>query len=183
MIRLFVALIIPDETKNQIEEIRKKIFPDDGRFKWEDNSKIHLTLKFIGEVKEELLDSITKELNFLERFQKINCTAEKFGFFFKAKDEPRILWLGLDLDETIYSIVDELNNRLYQFSIPKEQRKFKAHLTLLRIKSDVPKDFIHKFLKAEIPKLNFTANKIVLMKSELSSHGSTYKEIKKYNLK
>ena len=183
MIRLFVALIIPDETKNQIRAIRKKIFPDEGKFRWEDNSKIHLTLKFIGEVKEELLKPIIEELNFLEHFQKINCSVERFGFFFKTKDEPRILWLGLDLDKSIYSIVDALNQRLLNFSIPIENRKFKAHLTLLRIKEKVEKDFIDKFSNADLPEISFTANEIVLMKSELSSSGSIYKEIKKYYLK
>ncbi len=183
MIRLFVALIIPNETKNQIKEMRKKIFPDESKFRWEDNSKIHLTLKFIGEVKENLLEPITKELNFLEHFQKINCTAERFGFFFKAKDEPRILWLGLNLDKSLYSIVEELNQRLSKFIIPVEHRKFKAHLTLLRIKNDVSKDFISKFSNAEIPEINFSTNEIVLMKSELSSNGSAYKDIKKYYLK
>jgi len=183
MIRLFVALIIPNETKNQIKEIRKKIFPDEDKFRWEDNPKIHLTLKFIGEVKENLLELITKELNFLEHFQKINCTLEKFGFFFKAKDEPRILWLGLNLDKSLYSIVEELNQRLSKFQIPFEHRKFKAHLTLLRIKNDVSKDFISKFSNAKIPETNFSANEIVLMKSELTANGSTYTEIKKYYLK
>lgn len=182
MIRLFVALTIPDETKNQIIEIRKKIFSDADKLRWEDNLKIHLTLKFIGEVKEELLESITKELGFLERYQKINCSAERFGFFFKAKDEPRILWLGLTIDNSIYSIVNELNKKLSYYSIPIEKRKFKAHLTLLRIKNDVPKDFITKFSNAELPEINFTSNEIVLMKSELTSKGSTYKEIKKYYL-
>lgn len=183
MIRLFVALIIPDETKNQIKEIRKKIFPDEDKFRWEDNSKIHLTLKFIGEVKVNLLEPITEELNFLEHFQNINCSVERFGFFFKAKDEPRILWLGLDVDKSIYSVVEELNQRLSKFTIPVEHRKFKAHLSLLRIKNSVPKDFISKFSNAELLEINFTANEIVLMKSELSSSGSTYKEIKKYYLK
>lgn len=183
MIRLFVALIIPEETKNQIIELRKKIFPDEGKFSWEDKSKMHLTLKFIGEVKEDLLEPITKELNFLEHFQKINCSAERFGFYFKAKDEPRILWLGLTLDKSTNSIVDELNQRLSKFTIPIENRKFKAHLTLLRIKDDVPKDFINNFSNAELPKINFISNEIVLMKSELFSNGSTYKEIKKYYLK
>jgi len=182
MIRLFVALIIPDETKNQIIEIRNKIFPHEGRFRWEENSKIHLTLKFIGEVKEDLLESITKELSFLEHFQKIRCSAERFGFFFKGKHEPRILWLGLTLDKSIYSIVDEMNQKLSYYSIPIEKRKFSAHLTLLRIKNGVPKDFISKFSNAELPKVNFISNEIVLMKSELSSNGSTYKEIKKYYL-
>lgn len=183
MIRLFVALIIPDEVKNQIVESRKRIFPDEGMFKWEDNSKVHLTLKFISEVKEDLLEPIINELNFLEHFNKINCCAEGFGFFFKAKDEPRILWLGLSLDSSINRIVEELNQRLSKFLIPIEHRKFKAHLTLLRIKKSVPKDFIEKFSNAEYPKINFTTNEIVLMQSELSSQGSTYKEIKKYYLK
>jgi len=183
MIRLFVALIIPEEVKNQIIEIRKRIFSDEGIFRWEDNSKIHLTLKFIGEVKEELLESITSELNFLEHFNKINCSAEKFGFIFKAKDEPRILWLELSLDSSVDTIVEELNQRLAKFSIPIEHWKFKSHLTLLRIKKSVSKDFIEKFSIAEFPKINFITNEIVLMQSELSSQGSTYKEIKKYYLK
>ena len=183
MIRLFVALTIPDETKNQIIQIRKELLPGHIKLRWEDNSKIHLTLKFIGEVKEDILESITKELSFLEHYQKINCRVERFGFFFKTKAEPRILWLGLKLDNVIFSIVDQLNQRLSMFSIPIEKRKFKAHLTLLRIKNDVPKDFISKFSNVELPEFNFTANEIVLMKSELSSSGSTYKEIHKYYLK
>jgi RNA 2',3'-cyclic 3'-phosphodiesterase len=183
MIRLFIALIIPDEVKNQVIEIRKRIFPDEGIFRWEDNSKVHLTLKFIGEVKEDLLESIINELNFLEHFNKINCSTEGFGFFFKAKDEPRILWLGLDVDSSINRIVEELNQRLSKFSIPIEHRKFKAHLTLLRIKKSVPKDFIEKFSNTEFHKIKFTASEIDLMQSELSSQGSTYKEIKKYYLK
>ena len=183
MIRLFVALIIPEEIKNQIIQIRKNIYPDEEKYRWEDNSKIHLTLKFIGDVKHELLEPILQELRFLNNFNKINCEAEKFGFFFKQKNEPRILWLGLKLDDAIYSIVEELNSRLSKFSIPVEQRKFKPHLTLLRIKNIVPQDFINKFVNTELPKLSFTANEIVLMQSKLSSSGSTYNEIKKYNLK
>ena len=79
--------------------------------------------------------------------------------------------------------MEELNQRLSKFLIPIEHRKFKAHLTLLRIKKSVPKDFIEKFSNAEYPKINFVTNEIVLMQSELSSQGSTYKEIKKYYLK
>ena len=95
MIRLFVALIIPDEVKNQIVEIRKRIFPDEGIFRWEDNSKAHLTLKFIGEVKEDLLESIINELNFLEHFNKINCSALKV-LDFSSKLKMNLEFFGLD---------------------------------------------------------------------------------------
>ena len=87
------------------------------------------------------------------------------------------------MDNKIYLIVEELNRKLSKFSIPVEQKKFKPHLTLLRIKNIVPQDFINKFANAELPKLTFTANEIVLMQSKLSSSGSAYNEIKKYNLK
>lgn len=183
MIRLFVALIIPSEIRNQIIQIRKQIYPDDNNFRWEDDSKIHLTLKFIGEVKGNIAEQISNDLSFLENYSQINCSTEKFGFFFKQKDEPRILWLGLKTDDVIFSIVDELNQRLAKYSIPIEKRKFKVHLTLLRIKNRVPKDFIDKFLRFDFPRINFQADELALMESKLSSQGSTYKGIKNYKLK
>jgi 2'-5' RNA ligase len=183
MIRTFVALIIPEEIINQILDVRKRVLPEDGNYRWEDNSRIHLTLKFIGDIKENLLESIIDELNFLQTYNKIICCTEKFGFFFKSKDEPRILWFGLRVDNSLHKIVEELNQRMVKFSIPIEQRKFKAHLTLLRIKTTVTKDFIDGFLNANFPQINFVSGEIVLMKSELSPKGSTYTEIKKYYLK
>jgi 2'-5' RNA ligase len=82
----------------------------------------------------------------------------------------------------VYTIVEELNHRLAKFSIPVEKRKFKAHLTLLRVKQKVTRNFIDKFSSAEFPNINFAANEIVLMQSTLTSQGSMYKEIKKYYL-
>lgn len=183
MIRLFVALSIPDEIKKQIALLRKEIYPAANNLKWEEDSKIHLTLKFIGEVNDDLVESIKHELNFLENFSKINCTTANFDFFFKERNEPRILWLDLKMDDSVYVIVDELNQRLSKFSIPVEKRKFKAHLTLLRVKQKIASDFIDKFSNAEFSNVKFEANEIVLMKSTLTSQGSTYEEIKKYILK
>ena len=183
MIRLFVALKIPEEIISQISEIRQNIYPEGNNFKWEDNSKIHLTLKFIGEVKENLIESIEKELIFLGNFNRIYCEIQRFGFFFKQKNEPRILWLGLKLENTLLTIVEMLNTNLSKFSIPREDKIFKAHLTLLRIKSRVSKDFVDRFLKADPVEINFYATEISLMQSELLSTGSVYKEIKNYFLK
>lgn len=183
MIRLFIALAIPDEITIQINQLRKKICGENDKLKWEDNSKIHLTLKFIGEVSESLLQPISQELSFLEQFNKINCTTSKFGFFFKQNNDPKILWLGLDLDDSVAVIVDELNQRLAKLSIPIEKRKFNSHLTLLRIKNHLTDEFVNRFLNTNVPRFSFNANKILLMQSELLPHGSTYKEIKKYYLK
>ncbi|NWF88781.1 MAG: RNA 2',3'-cyclic phosphodiesterase [Ignavibacteriaceae bacterium] len=182
MIRLFVALNIPEAIKEQIKQVRKNICPKDENFNWETNSKIHLTLKFVGEVDDKLLIPIIEELNFLSNFNELFCNTSNFGFFFK-NHEPRILWIGLNIDKEIYSIVHELNERMIKFRVPKDERTFKPHLTLLRIKQRVTAEFVEKFKQAESGRIQFTAGEVSLFQSKLSPMGSTYKEIKKYYLK
>lgn len=183
MIRLFVSLNIPNEIINQIQQIKESIFPNFNELKWEENSKLHLTLKFIGEVNESLVKLIQQELEFLEAYNRLKCSTTKFGCFYNQNNEPKILWLGLKFDEHIFSIVEQLNERLVKFSIAKENRKFKPHLTLLRIKKHIPKEIISKFINTEPKILTFDCSESSLMKSELLKHGSVYSEIKKYKLK
>lgn len=182
MIRLFVALKIPVEIKNKLIQICKGLTQTPELFKWEFPEKIHLTLKFIGEVEEELVSSIAKEISFVEKYNAFNFNVTKFGFFY-YRDEPKILWAGLKTDESIPKLVKELNERLSIFSIPIEKRIFKPHLTMLRIKRNPGAEFISSFKKYSFKNMNFHSDEITLIKSELFKTGARYKEINKYNLK
>jgi RNA 2',3'-cyclic 3'-phosphodiesterase len=182
MIRLFVALRIPVDVKNKLIQICKELTQTPDQFRWETPDKIHLTLKFIGEIKEELVSSIEKEIAFVEEYNYFNFNITKFGFFFRS-GEPKILWAGLKTDESINTLVEEMNRRLSIFSIPVEKRKFKPHLTMLRIKRNPGVEFINSFKRYSIGNMNFISNEIALIKSELSPTGACYTEIKKYNLK
>ena len=53
MIRLFVALNIPQNIKEEIIRLRNRIITNPLDYKWEGPDKLHLTLKFIGEVDEK----------------------------------------------------------------------------------------------------------------------------------
>ena len=182
MTRLFVALKIPEEITENLLIQCKQIAQHPGDYRWENPGKIHLTLKFIGEIGDNLVNPISEELNFLEYNHSQELTITKFGFFFKDRI-PRILWAGLQTDESIYNLVEELNRRLSIFSIPIEKRKFKPHLTLLRIKNHPGEMFINKFNNYKLPDMKFISNEIVLMKSELFQTGARYTAIKKYILK
>jgi 2'-5' RNA ligase len=181
MTRLFVALKIPDEIKNKIFELRNEILPDWGKYKWEKENKIHLTLKFIGEVDDTKVGQISQSLNFIENYFKFECKLSRFGFFFK-KGEAKILWVGLSAGSDIYKLVDEINNTLETLSIPKEERKFKSHLTLLRIK-DSYRFPVKVFEEFTLPEITFGADEAVLIRSDLLPETSKYTEIKKYKLK
>lgn len=182
MIRLFIALKIPDQVRKEIIRLRNSAFPGYQNYKWEPEDKIHLTLKFIGEIEEKFLESLMDALEFIREYQKFNCGLIRFGFFFRNK-EPKILWAGLSIDNTVFNLVNELNKRLEKFGIQPEKREFKAHLTLMRIKKSVDKNFIKKFEDFIIPAAPFTADEIVLFKSELFAAGSKYTELKKFILK
>ena len=182
MIRLFVALIIPDEVKTEIFRHCHAAAENQSGYRWEASEKVHLTLKFIGEVKEELLPHIIDQLEFLTKYSSFNCKISKFGFFFR-NNEAKILWCDLENNDTIISLVDEVNNRLQQFEIETEKRKFKGHLTLLRIRNRVSEDFIKRFTEYKFDPIKFNSNQIALIQSLLKPTGSEYKVLKIYELK
>lgn len=181
MIRLFIALKIPDNVRKKIFHLPQSIVNNYNDFKWEKYNKIHLTLKFIGEVKEELVQPIFESVKFIENYPAFGCSLTKFGFFYRFK-EAKILWLGLSMDDSIKELVRELNYKLEKFNIPVEKRDFKPHLTMLRIKKKVNEDFINSFVNFEIKPEKFISSEVALMKSELSQSGSVYSDLKIINL-
>ena len=182
MIRLFISIKIPAEVKENLLNVCYELSESSQLFKWEKPEKIHLTLKFIGEVEEELVSSIAKEIAFVEEYNSFNFNVTKFGFFYR-NGLPRILWSGLQTDESIHSLVEKLNDRLSILSIPVERRKFKPHLTMLRLKKNPGEKFILKFEEYSFDNWNFNSSEISFIKSELFPTGARYTDIKKYNLK
>ncbi len=182
MTRLFFALKIPEDIKKKIFKLIDKIIPNREEYKWEKEEKIHLTLKFIGEVEENKVEKISQSLDFIENYIKLQCKLSDFGFFYK-RGIAKILWVSLSTDNSLYKLVDEINIALEQQSIPKEERKFKPHVTLLRMKNKESKDFINRFEKFQIPEIIFAADEVVLIKSDLLPDTSKYTVIKKYKLK
>lgn len=189
MTRLFIALKIPSHVKRKILNYIKEIQSEDSDFseknylKWESEDKIHLTLKFIGEVENNLVKKISDEINFIEKYDKFICRFTGFDFFFKNR-EPKILWLGLSTDDRIKELAYRLNDTLEKkFSVPAEKREFKSHLTLLRIRKKIDDSFIKKFKEFKIPAEEFIADEAALIKSQLLPAGSKHTEINNYKLK
>jgi 2'-5' RNA ligase len=181
MIRLFIALKIPSDIVEKVIEFRNEVVVANSLFKWEPVDKLHLTLKFIGEFPEEKLSELIHSLSFLNHLPKMRLKLGRFGFFFSKKD-PRILWIGLNSEKNLVELVEKLNRVISIFGIEPEVRKFKAHLTLLRIKNNFPGELIKKFEEYDVPELSFVSEKIILFKSELKPSGSVYTEIKSFDL-
>jgi len=176
MIRLFAALLIPDEIKQILLTTCHSLVDNYEQYRWESPDKIHLTLKFIGEVEKDLTEPIQEELSFTEDFKYFNCSIAKFGFFF-SNGEAKILWVGLNTGERIHKLVQELNRRLSILSIPIEKRRFKPHLTVLRLKQHPGDEFIKEFEEYSFEEIKFKLKTLALVKSELLRTGARYTDI------
>lgn len=180
MTRLFIALKIPLHIRKEIVNFTKEFMPGYEKYKWEQLDKVHLTLKFIGDIKEELVNEVIKKISFMNEYKKFECGLDKFDFFYR-NGKPSIFFLKLQMEERINELVIRLNNELETLSIPREKKEFHAHLTLMRIKGNEEIDPLQKMTDTVL-KDKFTADEIALYQSRLLAHGSTYKELLNYKL-
>lgn len=181
--RLFIALHIPDEVVNKIINMRDEIYPNDKIVKWEPKSKLHITLKFLGNTSQESIEPICNRLeNVKDDFSALDIAFEKFGVF-KRKGVPKIVWAGLTKNTILANLVNKINNDLEPLGFEKEDRTFNPHLTLLRIRGRENFENISKFFDSNFEKIKFTGNKISLFESKLLKSGSVYNTIKSFELK
>jgi 2'-5' RNA ligase len=180
-IRTFLALEIPNDVKEQIFNLIND-FEEAKFFKWEQKHKIHLTLKFIGDIDNNLIPEIIEKLSFLNNLSTQTLELKNFGLFYNKK-EPKIFWAGLNVSDELINAVNLIEDCLYEFGIEKERRNFKPHLTLLRIKNSAKTDFLSKLKDFNFEPIVFESDTIVFYKSELLPTGSVYKSLHKFQLK
>jgi RNA 2',3'-cyclic 3'-phosphodiesterase len=182
-IRTFISLEIPEESINQIIGIRDKTLGNISRIKWEKKDKLHITLKFLGDTDEKLLNKISGVIGgIVTGYKSLALKFEKFGVF-KKGSEPKILWVGVNPNRELLSLVDEIENSLTEFGYKKERRGFKPHITLLRFRGYEDAKKILSLTEVILPEIKFTSDKVVFYESKLLSNGSIYKPIKSFNLK
>jgi 2'-5' RNA ligase len=182
MSRVFAALHIPDDAIEQIIDLRNKLYPDDKLVRWESKSKLHITLKFLGELPPEKNNDILNGLeNVIKDYSALNLAFNKFGIF-RHRGKPKIVWAGLKPNDTLLSVVNDINSTLKNIGFENEKRKFHPHLTLLRIRGKEKMELINKFENYNYEEIKFVGNKISLFESRLLSGGSEYKILKSFEL-
>jgi 2'-5' RNA ligase len=182
-IRTFIALEIPEEAIEIITKIRKVQIGDVGNSKWEAKEKLHLTVKFLGDTGKEALNSYIEDIkNIISDLKQFDLSFSEFGIFRKG-GLPKILWVGLNENDKLKQFAEKLDSTFENYGYKKEERKFKAHITLLRFRGFEDMEKILSLTDVKIPEIKFTANKVVFFESKLEQNGSVYKSIMDFNLK
>ena len=183
MIRTFVALEIPNDALSQIIDLRDNATTGLKNVRWETKEKLHLTLKFLGDTKEELVNEYTSAIEeTVGKFHPFELTFKEFGIF-KKDNTPKILWAGLEENPQVVRLANELDEMFGNFGFEREKRRFKSHITMLRFRGYEDQKKILSLLGVNIPQINFTSEKIIYFESRLLQSGSIYRSIQSFNLK
>jgi 2'-5' RNA ligase len=181
MKRIFTAIDISDETRKEaatyIENLRSE-FPQ-LRVGWEKPEKLHLTLKFLGDIDEKQLNSLIEAVkNTAEQISNFQLQISDTGVFPSTRN-ARILWLGLK-NETgeLQSLNKILETECEKIGFAKEKRDFKPHLTIARLREPhKSKEIVDRHLDSEFEVVEFTVSEITIYESRLQKSGSIYSVI------
>jgi 2'-5' RNA ligase len=174
--RLFVAIDLPQNLKEELSRLTAKLKKCDCDAKWVEPQNLHLSFKFLGETSEDKIKSIEEILNTAAKKHKmLELNLENFGFFPNEK-RPRVLFVTTDNEEELRGICSSFEDSLQNIGFEKDER-FKSHITLARFRSAKNIEVLKKELGSITVKGKFIVNEITLFKSILKSQGPIYEKI------
>jgi len=180
MVRLFIAIPIPEEVRAKIKDLVRDLesvrgLPKNIRFAPAENW--HFTLTFLGYQDELVVPAVKKSLTSIlasDVNNNIEIQFEKLTYGPPGRT-PRMVWLTTTkaTSATLGRIKDDIEKELLKSGVKwrRENRPYQAHLTLARFPAQSAEDLptIEQDVNWE-----YTAGEINLMKSTLKRTGAEY---------
>lgn len=184
--RAFIAVDISEGARRLVAErialLRARF--SDLRVGWDKPEKLHLTLKFLGEISSEKLTQIIAAVeNAAKEIESFSLALEGAGAF-PPRGTARVLWLGVkDESQNLSEFQKRLETETEQIGFERERRAFKPHLTIARLKEPgKSRNLTDLHLQTEFPAVNFPVSEIVVYKSDLRPTGSIYTPLARIDL-
>lgn len=179
MRRIFIAVKVHpgDNLKNMLSSVRNDLAGEN--IKWIDPDNIHVTLAFLGETEESRIQAVIKVLRgTCSGFGKFEFILKNAGVF-KSLTNPRVIWVGVDAPVELVMLNDIINKRLKDLEFQIEDRIFRPHVTIGRVKllqaQDSLKSLIEKYRDVEFQKV--PVEEVILYESILGGPAPVYKPV------
>jgi len=176
-IRSFVSVNIDDELRSVFGKVVEELKQSGARVRWVKPQSFHLTLKFLGNVNMEEVPEISKAVEqCVEDIEPFSIVFEGLGGL-PRDNHPRVIYVAVSEGaEQLKHIAARLEEEMARFGVQREERQFKPHLTLGRLKSFSGAnrliEMIHE--RATEPFGAFEVSEVCLMMSRLKQDGAEY---------
>jgi 2'-5' RNA ligase len=166
--RLFTAIEVPEEIGAALSAFRGGL----SGARWLDVENYHVTLRFIGDVDEDVAQEAAYQLGQVRRgpFDVVVEGLDAFG-----GDRPRALIARVAPSQPILELQAEHERLMRRAGLPAEKRKYTPHVTLARLRdasSRAVADYLG--LRGGPLRLSFRAERFVIFSSRDSVGGGPY---------
>jgi 2'-5' RNA ligase len=184
--RIFVAIDINAAARANVEQFTTAIKRDflPLRIGWEKPEKLHLTLKFLGDINEAQLNKLQNAAaETAANFSSFKLSLDSTGCFPSAK-KAKILWIGLNGElEKLRGLYDKLEEKAEAYGFEREGRRFKPHLTVARLREpEKSQELADAFLQKQFEPTGFEVSEIAIYESKLQPTGSIYSVVSRHKL-
>ena len=182
--RLFIGVKIEASPElTSLTEKLKNIFGNSD-ITWVVAGNLHITLMFLGDVGSEMIPDIIHKLKTIEFSSfPFEATLENLGKFSKNR-QTNVIWIGYKDEGQLENLAGKVNVKMLELGFKPDQRSFKAHLTLGRVKRKIDENLlnslIHKYQNLQFQ--NFKVSEFILFESILKQEGPIYMQIDRIKL-
>ena len=185
-IRSFIAIELSEVLRHKLKRLLEELKKTGADVKWVRPESVHLTLKFLGSVSREKLENIATAVRpVVETYEPFQLTAQRIGCFPSSRN-PRIVWVGLGEEGgAVARLQREIESKTADLGFPPEERPFRPHLTLGRVRSPKKKDSLVAMIEkiSQIDLGSFPADKVILFRSDLHPEGAIYTKMYEFLMK
>ncbi|MBD3414416.1 MAG: RNA 2',3'-cyclic phosphodiesterase [Candidatus Aminicenantes bacterium] len=184
--RAFIAIEMDPIVKENLTKVISRFKKISSHVKWVKSEAMHLTLKFLGTIKNQKA-TLIKDL--LDRVSDVHdgfhLECKGLGTFPQKSKKPRVIWAGMSECPSLMALQSDIEKECESIGFLREKRGFHPHLTLGRIKKQSQIQDLLAELKIN-PKTDFgitEVDRVILFKSTLTPTGAVYDKVYESHLK
>ena len=183
-IRCFIAIEMPETIQNRLARIQETLRKQIQKASWVKPNNVHLTLKFLGDVDPDNLESIGEAIEGVaSRYRRFSLGIGGLGAFPNFA-RPRVMWIGVkDGSERVSSLAQDINVALNECcGVSFDTKKFNPHLTIARLKERVDlRSYANQYRQYDrIEGAEMKVDTISLIQSQLHPTGAIYSTVQSY---
>jgi 2'-5' RNA ligase len=176
-VRAFVALELEARLREAIGELQARLRPRLVAIRLVRPEGIHFTLRFLGDTTPAQVETLRPLLAAAAAAcPPAEAPVAGLGTF-PERGAPRVLWLGLDVPAAVHDLQRACERAAWAAGFEREERPFKAHLTLGRWRDRAPRP---ELLPADLGSTRLDT--LVLFKSDLRPDGAVYTPLARFAL-
>lgn len=184
--RLFVAVNLPSEIREEMWTAARRLREAGFPVRWVKAAQLHLTLRFLGEVREAERSKLEPAL------EETVCGRRRFSVrlggvgAFPSPRCPRVVWVGVRGPPDLGELQRAVDARVRELGLPSEPRAFHPHVTLGRARRSAERSAFDAF-ETVAPTVGYAADfevkSVEMMRSELGRAGARHSVLSSFRLR